>query len=87
MRATPRGERVWFDPIGLAIQPGDTVRWIVSADVHTTSAYHPSNDHHSLRIPAGARPWDSGFLVQPGTHFDVTLTVPGVYDYRASRRS
>lgn len=81
MRATPRGERVWFDPIGLAIQPGDTVRWIVSADVHTTSAYHPSNDHHSLRIPAGARPWDSGFLVQPGTHFDVTLTVPGVYDY------
>ena len=22
-----------------------------------------------------------GFLVNPGDHFDVTLTVPGVYDY------
>jgi plastocyanin len=28
-----------------------------------------------------AAPWDSGFLVHPGDHFDVVLTVPGVYDY------
>ena len=36
---------------------------------------------HSLRIPEGATPWDSGFLVNPGDHFDVTFSVDGVYDY------
>ena len=72
---------VWFDPIGLLIAPGQTVRWVVDANVHTTTAYHPKNDMHSLRIPEGAMPWDSGFLVNPGQHFDVTFTVEGVYDY------
>ena len=83
MRSDALGARVWFDPIGLFVEPGATVRWIVRANVHTTTAYHPSNDKHSLRIPEGATPWDSGYLVQPGTSFDVTLTVPGVYDYYA----
>ena len=81
MRSDALGSRVWFDPIGLYIQPGTTVRWIARENVHTTTAYHPRNDHHSLRIPEGAAPWDSGFLVHPGDHFDVTLTVPGVYDF------
>lgn len=49
--------------------------------MHTTTAYHPKNDLHSLRIPERAEPWDSRFLVDPGRHFEVTLTVPGVYDY------
>lgn len=75
------GARVSFDPIGLLVEPGTTIRWIVSANVHTATAYHPHNAHHPLRIPEGAKPWDSGFLVNPGNHFDVTLTVPGVYDY------
>jgi plastocyanin len=81
MRSDALGSRVWFDPIGLYVRPGTTVRWIVRENVHTTTAYHPKNDHHSLRIPDGAMPWDSGFLVKPGATFDVTLTVPGVYDY------
>lgn len=81
MRSDALGSRVWFDPIGLYVEPGTTVRWIVRENVHTTTAYHPQNDHHSLRIPDNAVPWDSGFLVHPGDHFDVTLTVPGVYDY------
>lgn len=81
MRSDALGARVWFDPIGLHVEPGTTVRWIVRENVHTTTAYHPHNDKHSLRIPVGARPWDSGYLVQPDNHFDVTLTVPGVYDY------
>ena len=81
MRSDALGSRVWFDPIGLYVEPGATVRWIVRDNVHTTTAYHPRNDNHSLRIPKGAAPWDSGFLVHPGDHFDVTLTVPGVYDY------
>ena len=81
MRSDTLGSKVWFDPIGLFVKPGTTVRWIVRENVHTTTAYHPRNDHHSLRIPERAKSWDSGFLVNPGSHFDVTLTVPGVYDY------
>ena len=81
MRSDANGARVWFDPIGLWVPPGVTVRWVLDANVHTTTAYHPANDHHPLRIPKRARPWDSGPLVTPGTRFSVTLTVEGVYDY------
>jgi plastocyanin len=81
MKSDPDGAEVWFDPIGVYVEPGWTVRWIVDANVHTTTAYHPKNDGHSLRIPEAAKPWDSGFLVNHGDRFEVTLTVPGVYDY------
>ena len=81
MRATARGEEVWYDPVGLWVPRGATVRWMLHHDVHTTTAYHPGNDQHSLRIPEGAKPWNSGFLVEPGAHFDVTFDVEGVYDY------
>ena len=81
MRSDPLGSRAWFDPIGLFVESGVTVRWIVRENVHTTTAYHPRNDNHALRVPERALPWDSGFLVHPGSHFDVTFTVPGVYDY------
>jgi plastocyanin len=81
MRSDALGSRVWFDPIGLYVEPGATVRWIVRENVHTATAYHPRNDKHPLRIPESAVPWDSGFLVHPGDHFDVWLSVPGVYDY------
>ena len=83
MRSDARGEHVGFDPIGILIQPGQTVRWIMDSpgNPHTTTAYHPRNGRHSLRIPEGAPPWDSGFLVNVGDRFEVTLTVEGVYDY------
>lgn len=81
MKSDRLGAEVWFDPIGVLIQPGQTVRWVVAENVHTTTAYHPKNDGHPLRIPDAATPWDSGFLVKPGDHFEVTLTVEGVYDY------
>lgn len=81
MRSDPQGARVGFDPVGLLVEPGATVRWTIEANVHTATAYHPDNDDHSLRIPQAAAPWDSGYLVEPGASFAVTLTVPGVYDY------
>lgn len=81
MRSDTLGTKVWFDPIGLHVNPGTTVRWIVRQNVHTATAYSPHNANHPLRIPDGAAAWDSGFLVNPGDHFDVKLTVPGVYDY------
>jgi len=81
MRSLAGGARVSFDPVGLLVTRGATVRWVVEAGVHTTTAYHPDNASHPLRIPEGARPWDSGYLVQPGSAFEIELTVEGVYDY------
>jgi plastocyanin len=82
MRGNADGSRVWFDPIGVLIQPGQTVRWISSdpANSHTATAYHPKNDSHSLRIPKEAPPWNSDYLL-PNQKFEIRLTVDGVYDY------
>jgi len=81
MRSDALGARVWFDPIGLYVEPNTTIRWISRQNVHTATAYHPKNGKHPLRIPERALPWDSGYLINPGDHFEVTLTEPGVYDY------
>lgn len=81
MRSDIDGAHVWFDPIGLLVQPSTTIRWTLKENVHTATAYHPDNDNHSRRIPDAAEPWDSDYLVNPGDAFEVTLTVPGVYDY------
>lgn len=82
MRGTPRGERVWFSPQGLAVAPGTVLRFVNRdpGNSHTTTAYHPALFDRQRRIPAGARPWDSGLLL-PDQAFEVTLTLPGVYDY------
>lgn len=80
MKSDPQGGRVNFDPIGVLVRPGQTVRWTCTSNVHTATAYHPKNGGHSLRIPEGAEPWDSKYLL-PGQTFEVTLTVEGVYDY------
>jgi plastocyanin len=80
MRSDADGGHVGFDPVGLLIQPGQMLRWIYEANYHTTAAYHPDNMDHSLRISRAATPWGSEVL-QPGEHFDLTLSVPGVYDY------
>jgi len=82
MRSDPTGAHVSFDPIGLLVRPGQQVRWVNAGNnVHTTTAYHPANAHHPLRLPAGALPWDSGYLVNPGDSFVVRFTIAGVYDY------
>ena len=73
--------RVAFDPVGLFIEPGTTVRWVNTASVHTVTAYHPANGDRPLRIPAEAAPWDSGYLRGAGAVFTRRFTVPGVYDY------
>lgn len=82
MSGNADGSRVWFEPIGLLLQPGQTVRWTNKdpGNVHTSTAYHPENDGHGLRIPAAAEPWNSDYLL-PDQSFSLVLTVPGVYDY------
>jgi plastocyanin len=76
------GGAVRFAPRGLRIAPGATVTWRNAdpGNAHTSTAFHPDNMDHPLRIPAGAKPWNSDYLL-PGEAFSVTLAVPGVYDY------
>jgi plastocyanin len=81
MRSDPEGAHVAFDPIGLWLPAGSRVRWVIEANVHTATAYHPANGGHPLRIPENAESWDSGYLVEPGEGFEITLAVEGVYDY------
>lgn len=80
MRSDTTGAMVGFDPVGVLLEPGSAVRWVCDANVHTTTAYSPGNANHSQRIPLAAKAWSSGFLM-PGQHFEVELTVEGVYDY------
>jgi len=82
MRTAADRTAVWYDPVGLAIEPGQTIRWVIEeGNAHTTTAYHPSNADHPLRIPEAAEPWDSGTLYEPGASFKVTFMREGVYDY------
>jgi plastocyanin len=81
---TPSGE-TYFDPVGIHIASGDTVRWIQISGFHSITAYHPRNDNHELRIPEAAEPWDSDILLTQypnrGSAFEHVFTVTGVYDY------
>src|SRR3954470_11287339 len=82
MRGNADGSKVWFDPMGVLVQPGQTIRWTNRdpGNAHTTTAYYPKNFEHPRRIPEGAEPWNSDCLL-PNETFSVTLTVEGVYDY------
>lgn len=82
MRGTARGERVWFDPFGFAVQPGTTLTFINRdiGNAHTVTAYHPELFDRVRRIPQLAAPFNSGYLL-PGHSFELRLTVPGVYDF------
>jgi len=64
-----------MQPVGLHLaHPGDTVVFEAGDGApHTTTAYED-------RIPDDATPWDSGILAA-GDTFEVTLDVPGTYDY------
>jgi len=76
------GRMVYFDPVGVWVAPGTTIRWVLERGYHSVTAYHPDNGNYELRIPEGATPFNSGMLLEPGVStFEVTLDVPGVYDY------
>lgn len=82
MQGRGDGSKVWFDPVGLLVRPGQTVRWTNRdpGNAHTTTAYSPALFDRPLRIPDGAKPWNSDLLL-PGQSFSVLFTVEGVYDY------
>lgn len=64
----------YFDPIGLAVEPGTTVEWINESGDHSSTAYED-------RIPEAADPWDSGVLTDDGATYSHTFDEAGTYDY------
>jgi plastocyanin len=71
-----------FQPAKLSIRVGESVEWMnVGNSVHHASS-DPSTAVNPAEVsnPAGAEPFDSGFL-QPGQSFTYTFTVPGTYKY------
>ena len=82
MQGNADGSQVWFDPIGVLVRPGQTLRWINRdpGNSHTATAYHPRNEQRPRRIPQQAEPWHSDYLL-PNETFSVTLTQEGVYEY------
>lgn len=81
MRTFGGGERVGFDPVGALVPPGGTVRWVLLEGVHTSTAFHPAQGEVPRRVPTATVGWDSGYLVEPGSTFEVVLREEGVYDY------
>jgi plastocyanin len=82
MQGRDDGSHVWFDPIGILIKPGQTIRWtnLNPGNSHTTTAYNPANFERPLRMPKAAKSWDSDYLL-PNESFSVTFTEQGIYDY------
>lgn len=80
IRMVQEGSEFFFDPIGVQVEPGTTIRFINESGQHTTTAYCEGNSKPQ-GIPEGGECWDSGILVEQGATFEVTLTEEGVYDY------
>lgn len=62
----------YFDPVGLYVEPGTSVRFEIEAGSHSATAYQN-------RIPSEATPFDSGTMAEGG--FEHTFETPGTYDY------
>lgn len=76
------GSEYFFDPIGLFVQPGETVTWEIRNDLHSSTAYKKGNGPaETTRIPEDADTWNSDILQEKGATFQHTFEVEGTYDY------
>lgn len=73
---------LYFDPVGLHVQPGETVSFELVSGAHSATAYHPDNENaFERRIPEGAPAWDTGVFGEVGTFRNVTFETEGTHDY------
>lgn len=68
----------YFEPVGLLVQPGDTVTFVAASPHHTATAYHGQHVK-SHRVPEGVEPFSSP-VVPVGQTWSYTFTIPGTYD-------
>lgn len=76
------GSSYLFDPIGLFVNPGETVTWEIASGSHSTTSYTANNPQYDgpRLIPKGAEPWNSG-VVSGGKTFEYTFEEEGTYTY------
>jgi plastocyanin len=64
----------YFNPSGMNVTVGDTVRWVWDNGSHTTT---------STTIPSGAATWDQPMNAS-NTFFEYPVTVAGVHNYKCT---
>lgn len=69
----------FFDPVGLQVDVGDTVRFQLNSPHHNVNAYHPGIGYNQ-RVPDDVPPFSSPILT-PGDYWLYTFDREGVYDY------
>ncbi|WP_267641203.1 plastocyanin/azurin family copper-binding protein [Haloarchaeobius amylolyticus] len=73
---------LYFDPIGLHVEPGDTIAFELVSGAHSATAYHPDNEAVlERRVPQAAKAWDTGTWSETGTVRTATLAAEGTHDY------
>src|SRR5690606_35773876 len=68
----------YFEPTGLYVEPGDTVRFVAVTADHTVTAYH-RDFGKTHRVPELAEPFTTEVLPLNAV-WDYTFVIPGVYD-------
>lgn len=69
----------FYEPTGLFVEPGDTVRFSLTTPHHTVTAYHPAFGQVQ-RVPDGVPPFSSPAL-GGGAYWLYTFETEGVYDF------
>ena len=68
----------YFEPVGLAIEPGDTVRFNMASPHHNINGYHPAFGY-TQRVPEGVPPYSSPILTV-GDYWLYTFETEGVHN-------
>lgn len=66
------GDEYYFDPIGLHVEPGDTIEWTIDSGSHNAVSYDE-------RIPEDAETFDTE-VISEGSH-ELSFSTEGTYDY------
>jgi len=75
-----KGTTYYFDPIGLYVEPGETVTFRIESGNHSATAYTRSNPQSDeRRVPEGADGWNSETLRRGS--FSHTFEAEGTHDY------
>ena len=87
--ATERGEytvgmytELYFDPVGLYVEPGETVSFELVSGAHSATAYTEGNPNAlNRRVPEGAPAWNTGTFGDVDAYRNVTFETEGTHDY------
>lgn len=69
----------FFEPTGLHVEPGDTVKFNMATPHHNVNPYHPAIGYNR-RVPEEVPPFSSPILTT-GDYWLYTFDREGVYDY------